>query len=131
MIRTNEVDVGIFILRLTIAILMLFHGYGKIVHGTGFVEQMLLENNLPVYIAYGVYLGEIVAPIFLILGYKVRFSALLIVITMIIAVYLVHAKDILVLSKYGVPVLETVYFYIFCSIALIFTGSGRIAIDSK
>lgn len=127
--RTTEVDIGILIIRLTVAILMLFHGYGKIVHGTGFVEQMLLENNLPMYISYGVYLGEIVAPIFLILGYKVRFSAFLILCTMIIAVYLVHAQDILALNKYGAPVLETIYFYIFCSISLIFMGSGRIAID--
>lgn len=129
--RTSESDIGKLILRLTVAIMMLFHGYAKIIHGVGFVESMLIKNNLPAILAFGVYIGEILAPIFLIFGYKTRFSAFIIMCTMLMAVYLVHPHDVFEISKHGSPLLETIYFYIFTCIAIMFLGAGRIAVDSK
>ncbi len=129
--RTTDSDIGKLILRLTVAILMLFHGYAKIIHGVGFIESMLVEKNLPEFLAYAVYIGEVLAPIFLIFGYMTRLSAFTILCTMLMATYLVHQNDIFALTKFGAPVLETIYFYIFSCIAILFLGAGKIAVDSK
>lgn len=129
--KTTDSDIGKLILRLTVAILMLFHGYGKIIHGVGFIENMLIEKNLPEILAYAVYIGEVLAPIFLIFGYMTRLSAFTILCTMLVATYLVHQNDLFALTKFGAPVLETIYFYIFSCIAILFLGAGKIAVDSK
>ncbi len=129
--RITDCDIGKLILRLTVAILMLFHGYAKIINGVSFIESLLISNNLPQFLAYGVYLGEVLAPIFLIFGYKTRLSAFTILCTMLMAIYLVHSNDIFTLTKFGAPTLETIYFYIFSCIAILFLGSGKISVDSK
>ena len=43
---------------------------------------MLESNGLPSFIAYGVFLGEILAPLILIVGYRVKLASLLILGTM-------------------------------------------------
>lgn len=53
-------DAGILLLRLTIGILLLFHGVAKIEHGVGWIVQMLQAAGLPDFIAYGVYIGEVI-----------------------------------------------------------------------
>ncbi|MGB5397963.1 MAG: DoxX family membrane protein, partial [Gammaproteobacteria bacterium] len=63
----NE-ELGRLILRLTVGGLMLFHGVAKILHtGTiDFISGRLVEAGLPGMIAYGVYAGEVLAPVMLI-----------------------------------------------------------------
>ena len=129
MYSTNSDSFGKLILRWTIALLMIFHGYAKFTHGLGFIETMLSNNNLPTFLAYGVYVGEILAPILLIIGYKTRFAALIIVLNMFMAIYLVHSADLIALTKNGALVLELQYFYILASFAIIFFGPGKFSID--
>lgn len=54
-------DAGKLALRLTFGGLMLFHGVAKIQHGVGWIAGALQEQGLPAFIAYGVYVGEILA----------------------------------------------------------------------
>ncbi len=129
--RITNCDIGKLILRLTVAILMLSHGYAKITHGVGFIENVLINKNLPQFLAYAVFIGEVLAPLFLIFGYMTRLSAFTIICTMSMAIYLVHPNDIFTLSKFGAPILETIYFYIFSCIAILFLGPGKIAVNSK
>jgi putative oxidoreductase len=59
-------DTGKLILRLTTAGLILFHGIDKIIHGVAFMNGDLAAHHLPAFVAYGVYVGEVIAPLFLI-----------------------------------------------------------------
>lgn len=127
----NDNDFGKLIFRVTIATLMLFHGYAKIKYGLGFIESVLQTNGLPTFIAYLVYLGEILAPILLIIGYKTRLAACMIIITMICAVYLVFPNDLTTITSVGALKLESNYFFLFASLALIFTGAGKFSFDRK
>ncbi len=127
---TND-SLGKLILRWGLGFLMLFHGYAKFVHGLGFVETLLQNNNLPVFLAYGVYVGEILAPILLIIGYKTKFAALIIFINILVAIYLVHANDLIALTKNGSLVLELQYFYIITTLSIIFFGPGKFSIDKN
>ncbi len=127
----NDSDFGKLIFRLTVAILLLFHGYAKVKYGLGFIESILNSNGLPKFISYLIYVGEVLAPILLIIGYKTRLAATTIIITMICAIYLVFPNDLTTLSRAGALKLELNYFFIFTSLALVFTGAGRYSIDRR
>ena len=129
MYNSYNYNFGTLILRLFLGFFMLLHGYAKLKHGIGGIESILTTNGLPTFLGYGVYIGEVLAPILLIIGFKVRFAALIIIVNILAAIYLVHPTDITELSKHGGLVLEVQYFYIFTSLAILFLGSGRYGID--
>ena len=72
---------GKLLLRLTVGGLMLFHGASKLMHpgSVDFIGGKLTESGLPALLAYGVYVGEIIAPLMLILGILSRVGGLLVV----------------------------------------------------
>ena len=78
--------------------------------------------------AYLVYVGEIVAPLMIILGVFSRIGGLLVMINMLFALALVHSTQLLTLSKNGGWALELQGFYLFTGLAVLLLGSGKIAI---
>jgi len=130
-ILDRNTDLGILILRLSIGILMLLHGIAKLSHGAGMIEQMVAQTGLPSFIAYGVYIGEVIAPLFIILGYGTRIAAAVFAFNMIVAVSMAHSGDIFTLSDTGGWTLELQGLYFFGALALVFTGAGKYAISKK
>ena len=123
-------SVGKLVLRLTVGILMLFHGVAKVLHpGTlDFIGGALTGAGLPEVLAYGVYLGEIIAPLMIILGFQARIGGLILVINMIFAIVLMHSGDLFSLTEHGGWRLELQGFYLFGGLAIMFLGSGRMAV---
>ncbi|WP_323750022.1 DoxX family protein [Marinobacter sp.] len=121
----DNADLGKLIIRLTLGGLLLFHGVSKLLNGVGFIEGQLASHNLPAILAYGVYIGEIIAPLMIILGYQTRIGALIVVFNMIVAIALVHSHQLLSLSSNGGWSLELQGFFLFTALALIFLGPGR------
>ncbi|GAB1466098.1 hypothetical protein MASR2M54_15980 [Aliarcobacter cryaerophilus] len=70
----NE-DIGKLILRVSIAGLMLFHGFFKLFNGIDGIKYLVTQAGLPEFFAYGVYLGEILFPILIIIGLFTRISS--------------------------------------------------------
>jgi putative oxidoreductase len=87
--------------------------------------QMLAAHHLPSFIAYGVFVGEIIAPLMLIVGYYSRISGLLITINMLIAIFLVHMGELFTLNGQGGWALELQGFYLLMALALVFLGGGK------
>lgn len=127
----RNTDLGLLILRLSIGILMLLHGVSKLMHGAGFIEDVVTGAGLPSFIAYGVYVGEVIAPLFIIFGYGTRVAAAIFAFNMIVAVGLVHGGDIFTLGEAGGWSLELQGLYFFGAVALIFTGAGKYALSNK
>lgn len=123
-------DVGRLILRLTVGGLMLFHGAAKILNpeSLGFISNMLAANNLPSILTYAVFIGEVLAPLMIIVGYQTRIGALLIAINMLFALFLVHTAEFFSLTEHGGLAIELQLFYLFGAIAVVFLGSGRLAL---
>lgn len=121
---------GKLVLRLTLGSLMLFHGVAKLMNpGTlDFIGSKLTDLGMPSVIAYGVYPGEIIAPLMIIFGIFTRVGGLLIVINMVFAILLSHSGDIFALTDHGGWRLELQGFYLFCGLAVMFLGSGRLAV---
>ena len=121
---------GLLILRVSVGIMMLLHGIAKIQSGTAGVEGMLVEKGLPYFFAYGVIVGEVLAPILLILGYRTRLASIIFVINCIFIIYLGH-YEVFALGKYGGWSSELPGLYLFSALALIFTGGGDYSISTK
>lgn len=122
-------DTGKLILRLVLGILILFHGVAKIQHGIEPIQEMLSAYGLAGFLAYAVYVGEVLAPILLILGYYARAGAGLIFINMVVAIMLAHTGDLLTLTAHGGWSLELQGMYLFTAAALVLTGPGRFSIN--
>lgn len=127
----KNISLGLLILRLVTGILMLLHGINKITHGVGGIGEMLTEKGIPEFIAYGVLIGEVLAPALLIVGYRTRIAALVFAFNCLIALLLVHLDDVFTLTKHGGWASELLGLYFFGSIALFFTGGGEYALSSK
>ncbi|MFA5619851.1 MAG: DoxX family protein [Weeksellaceae bacterium] len=122
---------GILILRLGVGILMLLHGIAKITKGVGGIQNMLVDSNLPKVISYGVYFGEILAPILLIIGFRTRIAALLVALTMLTAIFLANIDKVAQLTNSGGWAIELQVLFIVGSLALFFTGGGKYALSDK
>lgn len=126
----NE-DVGKLVLRVMLAVLMLFHGVAKLLSfsGTmGWLGGMLASHGLPNFIAYGVFIGEIIGPLMILFGFYARWGGLFVIINMLCAIWLVHPGSIFALNDGGALALQLDYFFLFSALAVCFLGSGRYAL---
>lgn len=124
-------DVGRLLLRLCLGILILFHGVGKVLHGVDPIAGMLSGAGVPGALAYGVYLGEVVAPLLLIFGFYARVGAALIAANMVVALLLAHRGDFLQLTEHGGWQLELQGMFLFTALALVLLGPGRFAFNRR
>ena len=121
-------DIGKLVLRLSVGILLLMHGLFKLMHGIAGISALVQANGWPVWLAYGVFIGEIIAPALLILGLLTRASAVVIVLNMLIAVYLAHSHQLFHLTKSGGWLLELQGLYLFGALAIALLGAGRFSV---
>jgi putative oxidoreductase len=127
----NE-STGKLILRLALGLMLLMHGIHKLMGGIGYLDGMLANAGLPSFLKYGVYIGEVLAPIAVIAGYYARVGAWVVAVNMLFAIALVGAHDMFALNpKTGGMALELEYFYLFSAIALALIGPGRYAVNQK
>ena len=124
-------DLGKLVLRLILGIFMLFHGYAKIVKGVSGIEASLLSAGLPAWVAYGVYIGEVLAPLLIILGFYARLGGLIIVINMLFAIMLSHASQLFDIGKSGGWALELQGFFLFTGLVVALIGPGRYAVNKR
>jgi len=121
----------LLILRVVLGILVLLHGISKLPPPPKEIAAMLAQANLPAVLAWGVYLGEIVAPILLIIGVWTRLAAVLIAINMVVAVLTAHTGQLFSLGNEGGYALELQAMYLFVAVALAFTGAGRLSVGGR
>jgi putative oxidoreductase len=124
-------DMGKLVLRLTLGMLIALHGVAKLQNlqaATAGIAKQVVALGLPEFVAYGVYVGEVVAPILLILGIFSRVGGFIVVVNMVFAVVLVHTQQLFLLSKTGGWQLELQAFYLFCGLVVALIGSGRYAV---
>ncbi|WP_203296623.1 DoxX family protein [Luteirhabdus pelagi] len=120
---TATYHLGLLLMRLGFSGLMLTHGIPKfiqLINGNfDFGDPIGIGPTASLILAV---VGEFVCPILVILGIKTRISAIPIIITMIIAAFVVHAADPL-----GRKELALLYLIGFLVIALM--GGGRFALS--
>lgn len=121
-------DLGKLILRAALAIMILLHGIAKIINGPGFILGLVAKAGLPEAFGYLVYVGEVLAPILVLIGLWTRPAALVIAINMIVAVWLVHMGELFQLGKTGGWALELQGMFFFGALAVALLGAGRFSV---
>lgn len=124
-------DFAKLLLRLSVGIMILFHGLDKIINGIGGIKHLVISAGLPEFFAYGIYIGEIVMPIFIILGAYARVASAVVALNMAVAIFLAYGGAIFSLGKHGAPVFELPFLYLVMSIVIFILGSGKYALNAK
>ena len=124
MFKTNK-DLGLLLLRVGASAPMLTHGIGKaqdlLSNPTDFADPIGLGATISLILAV---LGEFVAPLFIIIGYKTKIASLFPLITMLVAGLIVHAGD-----AFRDKELAFIYALIYLVIAI--SGPGKYALDKN
>lgn len=119
----NYNNLALLILRLGAGGLMLTHGIPKI--------SKLFESPVKFADPIGIgetpsliltLLGEVVAPVLVIIGYKTKIASIPVIITMLVAAFVVHLND-------PTGTKEKALLYLMCYLVLFLTGPGKYAID--
>lgn len=126
----NE-SIGKLILRLTLGGLILMHGIAKLTGGIGFITDTVTAAGLPAFLAYAVYIGEVVAPLLLIAGWYSRIGAAVIAINMLFAISLVHGAEFFTLGQSGGWALELQGMFLVTAVVLALIGPGQYRINDK
>jgi putative oxidoreductase len=125
----RQQDFGKLVLRVAVGGMVLLHGIAKILGGVAGIEGMLRAANLPPALAYGAYIGEVIAPVLLIVGWQTRIAGWLIAVNMLFALWLAHAGDVLRLNEQGGWAIELQAMFLFGAIAAALVGPGRLSIE--
>ena len=126
-VLTHE-DFGKFLLRIAVGGLMLFHGLHKLFAGIDGISGMLIAKGFTGFIAYGVLLGEVVAPCLIILGILTRPAALGLAFTMVVAWLMVGMGETWSLDKTGAWAIESLVYFFIGALAVAFLGAGRFSV---
>lgn len=124
--NTSE-DTGKLTLRLALGLLILLHGVSKIIGGIDPIVGLVVKAGLSASVAYLVYVGEVVAPLMMIVGVWTRAAGVVIAINMVVAVMLTHAHQVFTISKTGGWALELQGMFFFAALAVALLGAGRLS----
>ncbi len=135
----RPIDIALFILRLTAAVVVWPHGAQKalgIFGGSGLSGTIagLSHMGIPVVLVYLVIAVEFLGPIALVLGVLTRLAALGIAVDMAVAAYTVHLPNGFFMNFAGNQKGEGIEYFIYAvgiALALVIAGSGRIALLPK
>jgi putative oxidoreductase len=116
-------NTAMLLLRLVAGLLMINHGYGKLVHFSDMQGKFInfLGLGQPVSLALVVF-AEFFCSIFLILGLFTRLSAIPLIVTMCVALFKAHNADLF--GKGETPAL-----FLGCYVVLLILGPGKISVD--
>jgi len=129
--KIQNKETGVLILRISIGILVLFHGIANMNSNYSFIKSVLKGVGIPEFIAYAVFIGEIVAPILIIIGYRTRLASLVLAFNMLVAILMAHTSDIFSINQYGGWAIELQGLYLFVPTAIFFIGAGKYALSTN
>lgn len=124
-------DTGVLLIRLAVGVLLPLHGFYKVLHGIDWMGGLLTAIGLPSLIGYGVYIGEIVAPLLIMFGFRTRIAALIVCFNMFMAVLLSHRNELFILKPGGGWSIELDTLFFLGALSLFFTGGGKFAVSNK
>src|SRR5688572_16663349 len=121
--HSKTVDLGLFILRVGISLLMLPHGWSKLQRlneGAGeFYNFLGLSSELSLLL---VVIAEFFCSILLILGFGTRIILIPLIIAMIVVVFIIHGADPLGDKEHGL-------LFLVPYVTLFITGPGKHSFD--
>jgi putative oxidoreductase len=125
----NNQDLAKLLLRFTCGGILLFHGWHKVFVEIDHVKVMVKNAGLPEVLAYGNLIGEFIAPIMVLIGFKTRIGALIIAFNMLMSVLIGHRDIMFSVNDFGGWMIETNMLYMMTAVVLFFTGAGKYSVS--
>lgn len=123
--KKSSIDFGLLLMRVGFSVGMMTHGYGKflkVIQGNfEFGDPIGIGPTFSLILAA---IGEFIAPILIILGWKTRLATIFPTITMIVAFVIAHDGD--PFSKK-----EKAFVYLIAFLTLYFTGPGKYSLGKE
>ncbi len=123
--HSTSINAGLLILRVSIGAMMLTHGYPKfqkLISGDmGFGDPIGLGPEISLVLTVA---AEFACSILLILGLTTRYATIPLIITMVVALAVIHVND-----PFGVQ--EKAFFYLVSYLVLLLTGPGKYSLDKR
>jgi len=118
-------DIGLLFLRISAAgMLLCSHGWGKLMSFgekyTMFPDPLGLGSPVSMALAVG---AEFFCAIAVILGFATRFTAVPVIVTMLVAAFVVHADDPWQKKEFAL-------LYLLPFLTLVLTGAGKFSVDA-
>lgn len=127
--RAGWEDWGKLLLRLAVAGLLIFHGIAKLKNGVGWMAGPLAGLGLPAFVAYGAYVGEVIAPIFVLLGKWARIAGLVIAFNMTSAIVIALRDKMFTLNMGGGWAIELELLFLLGGVTIFLLGSGKYSVS--
>jgi len=124
-------DIGKLIIRLVLGAMVFLHGLNKLMTGATGIVALVTEIGWPSWIAYGVFIGEAIAPALIIIGVFTRFGGFAIAVDIVVAVYLRHTSQLLQMTDSGGWRLELQAMFLATAVAVMFLGAGRFSLGGS
>lgn len=123
-LKTNNIDLGLLILRTGIGVLMLVHGLPKM---ASLVSDQPVQFPSVFGLGATIFLGlavsaEVFCSMLLVLGLGTRLAAILLIITMLVSELHIHGNAPFAKQEMGIH-------YLLAYIVLLMTGPGRYSVD--
>lgn len=117
-------DYGLLVLRIGLALLMLPHGFAKaglLFSGNEiqFPDPLGVGATLSLGLAVA---AEVICSLLILVGFKVRYSVIPLILTMLVAILVIHINDPWAKSELGAV-------YLLGYVVLAVAGSGKYSID--
>ena len=122
---------GLLLLRVSIAFTMLIYGISKLTFGIDYIKDLVSQYGLPTFISYGVFIGEILAPILIIIGFRTKLAGLVFAVNCFVAIIMDRLPDVLSLNEHGGWAIGLIFIYMMFGIAFLFTGAGKYALSTQ
>jgi putative oxidoreductase len=121
--KKNLSDFGLLILRVSFSVLILTHGIPKLsklfVSPIAFPDPLGVGSGLSLVLALT---GELIAPIFIMIGFKTKLASIPAAITMFVAAFVVHFED-------PIATKEKALLYFFAFLVILLSGAGKFSVD--
>ena len=127
--RAGWDDWGRLLLRLAIGGLLIFHGIAKLKNGIGWMAGPLSGLGLPAFVGYGVYVGEVIAPIFILLGKWARIAGLVASFNMLAAIVIALRNRVFTLNTGGGWAIELELLFMLGGVTIFLLGSGKYSVS--
>lgn len=122
--QTASIDLALLIARFGIGFLMLMHGVpkmGKLFSGDPIIFPSIFGLGAEISLALAVF-TEVLCSLFIIVGFRTRLAAIPLIITMLVAIFMVHGAD-----PFAKQELAVIYLLVYT--VLFWGGSGKYSTD--
>jgi putative oxidoreductase len=120
----NLQPLSLLFLRISLAVIFLFHGYPKLAHPSAQLQSAFVEHGLPGYFVQLAGIIETFGGGLLLLGLFTRAAALLLAIEMCVAIWKVHSRSYLAVHEYEFPLALAAACFVLATV-----GAGLISVD--